>query len=274
MKVDGVVLQYGKKEFYFVFTNASVQTSDGKFWHPIPTDPPTLEVTEVEKSDNLNVKIPRRSVNDLVSHLLNRGSIVRAKLVSIDRDAATWTSFWSGVVRKADLDLHTCQLEIVSFLRRGINTAAHVRIANCCVRKFGDSGCKINPEVWSLTAVVTSVSGLTLTVEITDHRSSAPNPVPQDFYMYGKCRCEVLDESRGVVGNSVENSGVMNLKTRVPFSHDILHQEVNIYPGCDKSRDMCESRYNNLVNYLGFPYAPTQYATMVGRQGRMKGGKK
>ena len=274
MKVDGVILQYGKKEFCFVFTNASIQTSDGRFWHPVPTDPPTLEVTEIEKSDSLNVKLPRQSASDLVLHLLNRGSTVSAKLVSVDRDAATWSFFWSGVVKKADLDLHTCQLEIVSLLKRGINTAAHVRIANCCVRKFGDSWCKVNPTVWSLAAVVTNVDGLILTVKITDHRSSAPNPVPQDFYMYGKCRCEVLDESRGIVGNNAESSGVMDLKTRVPFSSDVLHQEVDIYPGCDKSRDMCENRYNNLSNYLGFPHAPTQYASVVGRQGHVEGGKK
>lgn len=274
MKVDGVVLLYSKKELHFVFTNTSIETSDGRIWRPIPTEPPSIEVSEVEKSDSLTIKLPRRSVTDLESHLKNKGSVVHAKLVTIDCEDASWSPFWAGVVRKADLNLHICQLDVVSHLKRGINTAAHVRIATFCVRRFGDKLCKIDPEEWSLVANVTGVSGLVLTVEITDRRSHAPAYVPQDFYVYGKCRCEVLDVSRNIVSNTVEDAGVLNLKVRVPFPRDVTYQEVIIYPGCDKSRDMCENRYNNLDNYLGFPHAPTQYSSIVGRQGHMTGGKK
>jgi hypothetical protein len=34
------------------------------------------------------------------------------------------------------------------------------------------------------------------------------------------------------------------------------------YPGCDKTQNTCTSKFNNLVNFGGFPYVPVPEAAI------------
>lgn len=81
------------------------------------------------------------------------------------------------------------------------------------------------------------------------------------------------------IGTEVINGIITHLRTGRQYSivgHDGTLQELSIFPlidafvpgdvftlsmGCNKSRLICESYFNNIVNFVGFPFVPTDNLT-------------
>lgn len=43
-----------------------------------------------------------------------------------------------------------------------------------------------------------------------------------------------------------------------PYEALTTADEVNVYPGCDRTAETCRSKFDNIVNYLGFDYIPSE----------------
>ena len=54
------------------------------------------------------------------------------------------------------------------------------------------------------------------------------------------------------------------LTLSMPFAADVTGEIVTVYAGCDHAPDTCNDTFNNIVNYRGFPYIPTQNIFMRG----------
>lgn len=50
----------------------------------------------------------------------------------------------------------------------------------------------------------------------------------------------------------------------VPFDEDISDKEIIIFAGCDKTPQTCKNKFNNLQNFLGFPYIPLKNPVIWG----------
>lgn len=47
------------------------------------------------------------------------------------------------------------------------------------------------------------------------------------------------------------------MQVRVPFPYQILPGDTaTLYPGCDKTQTTCINKFNNKINFGGFPYIP------------------
>lgn len=62
-------------------------------------------------------------------------------------------------------------------------------------------------------------------------------------------------------GGIIERRGIRRHNgTAITLTHPIpgilSTSTVTVYPGCDRTRTICESRFSNLVNFGGFPYIP------------------
>lgn len=61
----------------------------------------------------------------------------------------------------------------------------------------------------------------------------------------------------------VEHNGA-EITLNYPFRAMAAGMEVTLYAGCDHSIETCDDKFNNLVNFLGFPYTPSLNPFLVG----------
>ena len=59
----------------------------------------------------------------------------------------------------------------------------------------------------------------------------------------------------GVAAPSTNGSGIFVLTQPLPYA-PAASDTFTVYPGCDKSQRTCQLKFNNIVNFAGFPYVP------------------
>lgn len=45
---------------------------------------------------------------------------------------------------------------------------------------------------------------------------------------------------------------------QLPFRIDVLNEACNVFAGCDHTMATCKAKFNNIINYGGFPFVPTK----------------
>lgn len=115
--------------------------------------------------------------------------------------------------------------------------------SQCPLRVF-TARCGVNKEAWRVAATLSSVAGLTVT--------SPAFAAHADGHFKGG-----WIDAGGSLGMIVAHvGGVLTLQTPLPGL--IVGSQVNAYPGCQGTEADCTTRYNNLVNHLGFQRIPTR----------------
>jgi hypothetical protein len=60
---------------------------------------------------------------------------------------------------------------------------------------------------------------------------------------------------------TVKNYSAGNVTVGFPLLNTpIANESFTIYPGCDKTRDVCANRFVNSSNFRGFPFIPAPEA--------------
>lgn len=129
-----------------------------------------------------------------------------------------------------------------------------------CTADLGDSRCKIPAHLWTVAGTVASV---------TDNRViNDPNRTEvADWYTGGK-----LTFTSGLnAGLSMEvkqsMTGQMTLHERMPFEI-VAGDAYLVAAGCTKRLIQdCKAKFNNVLNFRGFPYVPGVQIYRVGKQG-------
>jgi len=122
-----------------------------------------------------------------------------------------------------------------------------------CNNTLFDSRCGLNRgeyKVETTVAVVNNGSAL---------QSSTFGDYEEDYFTYGYV--EYNKEYRMITKHDKTNNLVY---LHAPFDQDVDGKVVTVYPGCDKTPQTCKNRFNNLKNFLGFPYIPSKNPTIWG----------
>lgn len=118
------------------------------------------------------------------------------------------------------------------------------RYGPACQHTLYDTQCGLTRDTFTSTITIGTVStdGLTLTADGFLDKESG-------YYSFGYL--DFAGQSRMIVNHV---STTVNLRYRVPGLDG--GDAVTISAGCDKSRTMCENKFNNLINNLSFPDIP------------------
>ncbi len=117
-----------------------------------------------------------------------------------------------------------------------------------CRHTLGDASCKINLATQTVTGAVSSVID-------PSHFNDAARSEADNVFDYGL-----------LTWTSGPNAGLaMEVKSFIakqftlwlPMPHAIaVGDTYSVYKGCDKRFSTCQSKFNNVVNFGGFPYLP------------------
>lgn len=123
-----------------------------------------------------------------------------------------------------------------------------------CSAKLGDKKCSINRDNFRVTGTVTQVD--------------SDNPESQYSIFYDNSRNETAGYfDYGIIEfTSGRNSGIKTeiknyannkLELVLPLNHTIeIEDEYVLYTGCDKKFSSCITKFNNALNFRGFPHIP------------------
>lgn len=124
----------------------------------------------------------------------------------------------------------------------GQHTLPKVMLQRICNHRLFDAGCKLGPASWSVDGTITALAQNY--VEATWDTAKA-----NDWFALGQVK---IGNERRVCTKSVGGRLYIN----APFLDAEVGDAVRARAGCDKRAATCQSKFDNLANFLGFPYTP------------------
>lgn len=120
-----------------------------------------------------------------------------------------------------------------------------------CRAQLGDARCQFDIDSVKITCIVDSVTD-DLVITASELTGSTT-----DYFAYGTVEwltgdnADLIDEVQG----NTTGTGVVRLALLPRFAIQV-GDTFDIRPGCNKEATTCDTKFNNLLNFRGEPYAP------------------
>lgn len=156
---------------------------------------------------------------------------------------------WKGRIVSARVEGVRITLQAESLFTAMRRQGVRAKYQRLCRHVLYAGGCRLDIEDFLVAATATSRSGLQITVPEAASQ-------PDGWYRGGVLR------HAGVPGFIIGHVGsTLTLAGRLPELEAAIDDpgvtaSVGIAPGCDLRRDTCASRFDNLLNFGGFPDIP------------------
>lgn len=155
--------------------------------------------------------------------------------------------YWKGRVLSAKATDSQIELEcepVYTSIRR---PGLRAKFEYGCRHVLYARGCGVNRELYKHENLVLTLTG-GLNVEVAGVAG-----VYADGWLTGGILVAPDNSSRFIVAHS---AGVVTLSR--PLASLTTGQVVKLYPGCDHLRTTCDTKFNNLDNFGGFPWIPSR----------------
>jgi hypothetical protein len=114
-----------------------------------------------------------------------------------------------------------------------------------CNHRLFDDYCRLTKEDYKIQGEITSIDGLIISIDILS--------TLEDGYLVGG-EIKKNSESRKIISQT-ENS----ITVSYVFTELQVEDIVDLYPGCDGRIETCRDTFDNILNYLGFPFIPLEH---------------
>lgn len=213
----------------------------------------TIFRTVIDQNDEINrsglkITVPRD--NDLadVFRVYAPAEVVSVSVFRGHLSDGNFVNIWSGRViscdwsgAKANLE---CESVFSSLKRPGLRRNYQAQ----CPHVLYGVACGLNQLSHQTTDTVSVISGNTVSVP-------AVSGFADDYFKGGFLQFYTQAGLGQVRFITEHTSDVLTLVA--PITELSVGDSVNVFPGCKHTLDDCTNKFNNLVNYGGFPYVPT-----------------
>lgn len=215
--------------------------------------PTTMKRTEIQSNAQVNKATVdvTFSLDDTMARgwmIENNENVVSLTIFEVEDDEATVA--WKGRITSVapnQVDITITFESIFTSLRR---PGLRARYLLTCRWSLYRRGCKLAKEGFAIPATASSITGLNVTV-------SAASGFVNGYFTAG-----MMQAPDGTLRFITAHVGsTLTLMRRLPSLEAALVSgptAVTLYPGCDRTRSMCNSKFNNLPNYGGFDWIPTR----------------
>jgi uncharacterized phage protein (TIGR02218 family) len=116
-------------------------------------------------------------------------------------------------------------------------------VQRLCNNTLYDQRCKADPNLFARPITISGVSGLTFT--ITGY-GSEPGYYSGGYIEGADLPMATIKEDLGATIKMLYNPGYQ------------VGDAVNMYPGCDKRKQTCVYKFDNIIHFQGYPFMPTK----------------
>lgn len=236
---------HGTWTMYLTTRATEFYVSDNQVYLPTAITRGRINQGEKINKDSITITIPRG--HDLAAQFINfpPETSTTVTIRRLHRGLAFTEAIviWKGRVIGGEPKGETmdiiCESIFTSLRRYGLRLRAEL----ICQHTLYSPECGANQPLYRFDNAISAISGTALTMASTSAKA--------DGWFNGG----ILDyqgDTRFILfhaGNTIKISRPMaSLKAGIT---------VALYPGCDRTMDICKNKFGNLNNYLGFPWIPS-----------------
>lgn len=243
----------------WAYTSADIEVVHGGYTY--------LPVTVERSAFQSNEEATAALVDISISRTLNIAQIFTASLpvspVSIvirrlhrgDSDAAV---LYSGEVAGAVIQRGHLLLRCASILAKIERKMPRIVLEKTCNHMLYDNHCGADPAGFGFTSTIATVNGFTITV--TGLTAAVPDlgtsleALGMELAYWAGGYVEVGDHKAYIqkYGGLVPDS--ITLLNTIPGL--IVGASITVFPGCNRTASVCRIKFDNLPNFMGFPFVP------------------
>jgi len=160
--------------------------------------------------------------------------------------------FYEGVVSRVSFEGDLAKVAVAPRMTDLAKAIPKRTYRSLCNHILYDARCQAVKATFTDLVTISSVSADGLTIQLTGARDISGDP---SFFTGGML--QTVAESRMVLTFTPGNPASATLRT--PFlAPPLPGSTMNLVAGCNHLVTTCAARFNNVVNYGGFPYVPTK----------------
>ncbi len=157
-------------------------------------------------------------------------------------------TMYEGILQKVTVDLFSgkINIELITKISLQDNVLPRRTFGKSCSWELGGDECGVNLDLFKETLPIDTVNinGLQLT-----HPNFATHP---DGWFDSGVAVTDLDEFVFIVKHIGDTITIMTRFQQISEAN-----ELRVFAGCDKQASTCKDKFNNICNFSGFPYIPT-----------------
>lgn len=221
-------------------------THDGEVYTPLALSRDGEMVISGEPTKvNITVVLP---VASAVSKLYLSGAPEQVVLLTVFRHhygADLPLVYWKGRVISVVWESSQAKLSCESIFSSLKRIGLRARYQRGCRHVLYGPGCRVLKEDYAINGAIDVIDASRTIITISELSS-----FPSGYFVAGMV--QFPGELRFILGHSGTR---ITLST--PVINSIVKDEAIIYPGCNHTRAVCSSKFNNILNFGGFPWIPT-----------------
>jgi len=235
----------GTWTMYLTSRNTEFYVNDTQIYQPAPIYHEKIRKGENIKKDSITLTVPRG--HDLAAQFINAApedttSVTIRRLhrgLSFSEAVVVWKGRVVGAEPQGEKVEITCESIYTSMRRYGLRLRAEL----ICQHTLYSSECGADQPSKRFDDTISAIDGSTLTMSSTSGYA--------DGWFSGGI-LETNDGDSRFILSHISNT----IKLSRPLVSLSAGVSVALYPGCDRTMDTCKNKFNNLDNYLGFPWIP------------------
>lgn len=252
IRTDGFTLRYTDYTSDILFEGETFTPSDG------------LSASAKRKEANLetqNLEIIGIISDDSIKHDDLRGGLYRNAVV--EEQVIDFRHPYLGALITNQYTITEVRYNVerweakVEGLKRKLRPKVGKLYARDCNNDLGDAVCRVDVQALSENGTVLVLTGAGLTERAIFDTTGLTEV--DDFFTFGRLAW-ITGENAGI--KSQVKKHIVGVATSIelfeptPFAIAV-NDQFNVEPGCDKLKDTCINKFDNIVNYEGFPFIPS-----------------
>lgn len=239
--VELYVFTQGLKNWYYV-NGSEPYMYKGQEYTPANVDTSEIEQTEQFEKGGLAIKFPVN--HEFAKQFLGFTTDIPTSLTCYRGQYGTedFLVNWKGRFNTSKASGLTITLEFESIFTSMKRPGLRARYQRSCRHTLYARGCGVNKEAYAVkVAVQTITSGTKFVVN------------QLEGYTNGSFTGGIAVAPDGSM-RMIANQNTANLTIVRPFHELNVGDELTIYPGCDHTQNTCRVKFNNELNFGGFPH--------------------
>jgi len=154
--------------------------------------------------------------------------------------------FWRGRVSAAERRNYICTFECEGILSSTRKKGLRRKFGIQCNHMLYDARCGVSEAAYRFDTTIAGINGRIIT-------AASVNNAPPNYYVSGRVRLMRTGDMRFIVQQNNND-----LRLSAPFADASVGEPISLFAGCDHTFTTCVTKFNNGINYGGFPYIPTK----------------
>lgn len=254
------VFASGDNTYAYTTENTIVADSNYTF------TPAQIKMGEVSQTnemakDPLTLEFPR---DHAFASLFLGGVPEQITTVTVFRGHAGDTSeefqfYWKGRIAGASASGQVVRIDCENVFTSLRRAGLRARYQKKCRHALYQTGCGVDKDLYASLVTVSSASGFTITINELDSNTIDSNIGDADEFVGG-----MIETNDGHTRYIISQSGnvltlIRPLQSLIDDVNDSVGgAEVTLYPGCAHTRAACKDKFDNLLNFGGFPWIPSK----------------